>query len=483
MSKNYTAGQYESAFKPKALLNWQVPKLYTKKEKKTFKGTDPPTNTTHLPIINEFHDNLLNNDEQGDQPHVNDYSTENKENISYGKYQEKNKTATTYKPGDLTNNRTYTSFINNEVKPLSSLNGYPLPRDDFSGISTKPEKKMNENASKILNTDKEMVKCNPTSQRLNQNLLTPIIDAISNFSFAKKLHRENLEHFPLPDTITNAMYRKLQMQKLQECDPGLVLDDKPFACGMGWKGYPGYGPTRCTKLKVYRPNTTCGHNKVKCNDELSSMDSFERKWRFIRQTKVSPIDLAICWDLTPVNMDDEPKPSTHIDGSNGSQAPAVFQLVHSHREKKNDLTKEECEPIFDYVATISTAKRFITDRPKTSLPNNTQNKYNKRIKSAEQIRNLNVKEELKLAKPCNQHSCKKLNQRLCVACELKNADGTNGNRIKKAEYKMAFKAGVPQKNKNRREDYPEHWRLATVYQHSFKPLHARKKPLLQTIYL
>lgn len=30
--------------------------------------------------------------------------------------------------------------------------------------------------------------------------------------------------------------------------------------------------------------------------------------------------------------------------------------------------------------------------------------------------------------------------------------------------------------------YPEHWRLASVYQHAYKPLENRRKPLLQTVY-
>ncbi|XP_046384086.1 formin-like protein 20 isoform X2 [Ischnura elegans] len=31
-------------------------------------------------------------------------------------------------------------------------------------------------------------------------------------------------------------------------------------------------------------------------------------------------------------------------------------------------------------------------------------------------------------------------------------------------------------------EYPEHWRLASVYQHAYKPIHSRKRPLLSTVY-
>ncbi|EDX17086.1 GD16286 [Drosophila simulans] len=30
--------------------------------------------------------------------------------------------------------------------------------------------------------------------------------------------------------------------------------------------------------------------------------------------------------------------------------------------------------------------------------------------------------------------------------------------------------------------YPEHWRLASVYQHAYKPIDQRRRPLLQTVY-
>lgn len=43
------------------------------------------------------------------------------------------------------------------------------------------------------------------------------------------------------------------------------------------------------------------------------------------------MDLAICWDYRPLNPNDEPKRPKHIDGSNGSAAPAVFTLVKTPR--------------------------------------------------------------------------------------------------------------------------------------------------------
>lgn len=274
---------------------------------------------------------------------------------------------------------------------------------------------------------------------------------------------------------------------------------------------------RCTKLKIFRPKTCAHHPKKEVIDDrpsTASMSSFERKWRFIRQNKVTPIDLAICWDLCPENPEDEPKPPTHIDGSNGSQAPAVFSLVHTPKDSLKDTPKcdgvHNCGPIFGQGARSN--QDFILDRPKTS------NQKRERAKSAQDLQAITQQERKShhhksspnLNEPCVQHSCKKLGGRLCVACELKKAPKDNGNQNKCLEDKQT--SGVPQQKyvsrmpkikrpyrplkywidslappfsfqKHRgRDDYPEHWRLTTVYQHSYKPIQFRKRSLLQTVY-
>ncbi|XP_022169683.1 uncharacterized protein LOC111033309 isoform X2 [Myzus persicae] len=119
--------------------------------------------------------------------------------------------------------------------------------------------------------------------------------------------------------------------------------------------------------------------------------------------------------------------------------------------------------------------------------------------------------------------------RPCLACDDPNvAAAANFKRDDECEhYKMAFKAGVPVStpvrlrtaaagkpakhlkvpkpkttNSDKKKyvigtllppfsmwpgttarDYPEHWRLTSVYRQAFKPLELRKQPLLQTIYL
>lgn len=453
-----------------------------------------------------------------------------------------------YIPGDFTDDKyrlpSHEILSQNQDKPV--LKGYPRYRDDFSKPLPEIENTIldrNEVEKEYQNHKAmaEAIYASKESVKIKKPP-SPIIAAIKNFQLAKKLHRENLEHDPLPDTITNLKYRKLQMQRSDK-DPGLALNNENFATGVGWKGYPGYGPTRCTKLKVYRPKT-CGHvdrPESKNDGRPSSVTSFDLKWRFIRRRKVSPIELAICWDLTPDNPSDEPKRTPHIDGSNGSLAPAVFSLVHTPKEdsRKNSV---DSGPIFEKGPERNPHdKDFVLDRPKTSYHDSKRQSRDsshsgeslasKRAKSAY---NLNKDEEKRNCLHCeevksihqstpNLSECgdKKIkNSRMCMACEIKNVS-LKDKTTKKDEYKMAFKAGVPHKcvsntsyrnarfnfhvpkqkdpyspknyairslappfslQKDKRQDYPEHWRLATVYQHSYKPIHARKRPLLATVF-
>lgn len=288
------------------------------------------------------------------------------------------------------------------------------------------------------------------------------------------------------------------------------------------------------------------------------------------------MDLAICWDLTPEDPKDEPRPSAHIDGSNGSAAPAVFSLVHTPKEEEEAEDKKcdgdhGCAQIFNHGTKKDDLKDFFFDRrrssgsrsrdsvksdsnsskhraksasnvneidkeslhskeSKASVKTRAKSAYNlhnaeKHSSSLKDSNNNAVQNKIHQSTPilsesnkCSDKNCpKKLNQpnrRLCIACELKKVP--TQDRRPKSDYKMAFKAGVPQKivsrnfpklkvpkqkdpyslknyvidslappfslQKSKRYDYPDHWRLATVYQHSYKPIQARKRPLLQTVF-
>lgn len=473
----------------------------------------------------------------------------------------------TYIPGSLTEpNKRHESydelaakvFENQEIEAPSSK-GYPKYRDDFSEQPPPPSEDLKKEAEETYAKHREMVqteyKCKKNGHRSQTDETPPhILNTIANFNLAKKLHSENLEHEPLPDALTDALYRKLQMQKYDK-DPGLALKESPRVTGVGWKGYPGYGPTRCTKLKVYRPKTGVADKQTEKRDgRPNSVSSFDKKWRFIRQSKVTPIELAICWDLAPANPADEPKPSTHIDGSNGSLAPAVFSLVHTPKEDEVDdifskcsrksssssnksskcSEKHGCDPLFDNLPKNNTTNEALPflDRAKTAGSNhstNSKNSKKSRARSAcdsqqmqKQQNNNNNQDQInknEIHKSIPNLHCKKWpHSRFCTACEMRNV------KVKekpKPEYKMAFKAGIPQPQRSvstvvktiflkipKQKDpyrkrnycinslappfslqkdkkqcgYPDHWRLATVYQQSYKPIHTRKRPLIDSVF-
>lgn len=414
--------------------------------------------------------------------------------------------------------------------------------------------------------------------------LNPFACVYRNFEMAKKCAKENLEHHPLPDTVTNQMFKKLQMERALA--PGLALDDDIQATGLGWKGYGAKGPTQCTKLRVYRPKTYAAKKLKNLDCRPGSCVSFDMKWRFIKQKHVTPIELAICWDMTPENPTDEPKRTTHIDGSNGSAAPAVFQMVHSPKQPDLPSSRNSsCDGIHgcgtvksnsagSHRSRSTSSLKHEEHRPKTSIPviskhhddvlkhidanNNlkersrsvstnslyvnapfTRKKSKESNKSFAELIESKMKEEEKLYKSspnlsinsCSNSCCNKMNvisgnndqlrKNRCQAC---NQPNIIKEEKAKSEYKMAFKAGKLQESKSsdcssgsgtkgslkipKQKDpyakrnydinslhppfsiwkgtscqsYPEHWRLASIYQHSYKPPENRKKPLLSSIF-
>ncbi|XP_065159756.1 uncharacterized protein [Atheta coriaria] len=370
--------------------------------------------------------------------------------------------------------------------------------------------------------------------------LKSYVETLRNFELARELHKVNLEHEPLPDMVPKEFFVQLDKRQVPP------IREKS-ATAIGWKGYKGFGATRCTKLKVFRPTTSPEMRKFE--ERQDSICSFDKKWRFIKQNKVNPMDLAICWDLTPENPADEPRKAKHIDGSNGSIAPGVFSMVETPKNK--DLN-ERNEPVsgrnppavfaaISQPTEISKIGDFHVSRPHTSKSTTNLNhtcceghsdEFLKRAQSAYHINANNdykkpKKRGSKDSKSTSSNICQKLccsgkifNQRLCVACELKSLPEKEEKG--KPEFKQALKAGVPNSksssgsthssqaqikvpkqkipytkkcyairslsapfslNKVRdREDYPEHWRLASVYQHSYKPIHMRKKSLLASIF-
>lgn len=356
------------------------------------------------------------------------------------------------------------------------------------------------------------------------------------------------------------------------------------------------GPTHCTKLKVFRPKT-CGvvPKPIRQASRPHTCTMHEKN-------KMGAMDLAICWDYRPVDPRDEPKRPAHIDGSNGSAAPAVFTLVKTPRTVMNpgDLMTHRSGGVF--TNTLGERDFFDRDvlrqqanfgcksapprctchgdggdkdgtaaRPRSmSRPNRTSvcGGPPKRCKSSpnlSQIANHSNGEGgfvqrqngggggAHLNHQNHRHHQHHQHQSRANKCANKQASSNNRNRlceqrpeqisnpkhqhVPHEEYKAAFKAGIPNSNASgtctsfdsgcssmassscsstkttvcvpkprhpyaKRDyvidtlappfacwrggagqgGYPEHCRLASVYQHAYKPIEQRKRPLLATVY-
>ncbi|XP_046666382.1 uncharacterized protein LOC124358133 [Homalodisca vitripennis] len=433
----------------------------------------------------------------------------------------------------------------------------------------------------------------------------PLASVYCSAQVAKNLALDNQKHQPLPDTIEDALYRSMQLKQAKH--PGMGLNVEPRALAVGVKGYGAPAPTQCSKLKVYRPKTAGALQRRESHDEVRPKTSQPK-----RKEHMSEIELALCWDFKPVNPSDEPKRSPHIDGSNGSAAPAVFAMVHQPSPIPPEDARPSPRPSLEQkkmekrlsADTIKSISRESADRarsrPKTAWSDDTKAKHlQERLKKLQErsnpsavmdIINNNAKEnsspnilpgesrkssaashDSRRKSLSGQHSIKSseldsqklskekhyqsspnlttagvhtngkngknrlLNSRPCMACDLKTSPPGSLQEAKrpKSDYKMAFKAGKPNGSGNDNlngsqdvsstssrphtakqlqipkmkapfakksysigtlappfslwpgttgQDYPEHWRLASVYQHSFKPVELRRKPLLQSVY-
>ncbi|XP_059062100.1 uncharacterized protein LOC131854930 [Achroia grisella] len=428
----------------------------------------------------------------------------------------------------------------------------------------------------------------------------PHVNVSQNFQFAKKMHVGNLEHQPLPDTLG---YRNLT-KIAEHRDSDIIV--KPYA--IGWKGYGAAGPTCCTKMRVHRPKT-CDHKKTEGDKHENKRPSTSTPDLGSQNKKsLSLMDLAICWDFRPDDPKSEPRPPKHIDGSNGSKAPAVFTMVHTPKEEieqavaghtmsifhqnragddpghhpvpyfEKDMAKQKrkdsCDvqhcPQHNYAekyqndkssksssrkssghsvkkspcdgihgcGTPSEASRSsnrdlrpeklqpIKDAWSADLKKSSRHDLNKNRHSLESYEKTPLAQgklhqsspnESQLSKRSKESDLSNTKHRNCLPCHEKLHEEPK----QKEDYKFAFKAGNPNSvqsvtsttdskglkipkmrhpyskksytiptlappfsiwRDSNASGYPEHWRLASVYQHAYKPPEQRRKPLIESVY-
>ncbi|OAD60598.1 hypothetical protein WN48_05115 [Eufriesea mexicana] len=320
---------------------------------------------------------------------------------------------------------------------------------------------------RISSLNKHIPDCS-RKRDVKESLVEPLpenrLSCYDHFATAKKLHAENLMHQPLPDKVADCVFKNVKPGEI----PNEHLSEK--CCKQEVEGHS-------MKLnKRYGPVLGCKAPKTK-------------------------IDLAICWE-TPINPVYEPPRPTHIDGTEGGLAPAIFTLVQHNSNSRASVCSE-------------TAKN----------KNESLSQRNQKCKSQEDLNysgNENKKNDNKNMKsrdcPCNKLngvdiSSKNQGQeqsrrsfRKCVACETKNtkddprlirsavglALGTektiNGQRdgskstIPRPKTPFARKSFCIDTltppfsitNGCRNIDFPEHWRLMSVYQQSYRNPYRRR---------
>lgn len=494
-----------------------------------------------------------------------------------------------YVPGSLTEpdkrHDTYDLLVKDAVEKIHG------PQEDDSD---KFWRKVAENAQK--DEEESMRKDKGTKP-----LKLPKVNVSQNFEFAKRMHVGNLEHQPLPDTLG---YRNLT-KIAEHRDSDIVV--KPYA--IGWKGYGASGPTCCTKLRIHRPKT-CEVQKAdgdRGDDRRPSTSAPNLGGQY--QKPLSLMDLAICWDFKPDDPKKEQKPPKHIDGSNGSKAPAVFTMVHTPKETTEDIehvhahsqpifiqnrvvedqgrhpvpyfekdmskekrkdscevqycpqhngsqkgskasstrnsaqsaTKPKCDGVHGCGTPSETSRKSSRDdsRPEKLQPIKEAWNVND-VKNYDMKRNRNSLEsyektplaqgKLHQSSPNDSQTLQRSNKNSDLAnnnVKHKTCLSCNGTKIvqvskQKEDYKFAFKAGNPNSvtgSNNSSTDskgikipkmrhpytkknytiptlappfsiwrdanatgYPEHWRLASVYQHAYKPPEQRRKPLIASVF-
>lgn len=454
-------------------------------------------------------------------------------------------------------------------------------------------RKVAENAKNNVQASTEM-KCDKKCQTPK----LPYVNVSQNYQFARKMHVGNLEHQPLPDTLGYRNLTKIGEHR----DSDVII--KPYA--IGWKGYGASGPTCCTKMRVHRPKTSDSKQIDSIKDANKQRPSTSAPNLGGQYKKpMSLMDLAICWDFRPDVPKSEPKPSKHIDGSNGSKAPAVFTMVHTPNKEiegnishanpifnqnqvgedfgrhsvpyfEKDMTKEKPKDSCDvqhcaqHINSNGKGSRSSSSNRKSSsqslrksqcdgihgcgTPSDSNIKsnhsgspdklqptkdareediikhgfkvnrnrhsldsYDKTSLAQGKVRHSSFNES-QISKQSNKDSSSNnIKHKNCLSC---NSARPVKESKSKEDYKFAFKAGNPNSVQSvsstdskgikipqmrhpytkksytiptlappfsiwrdaNATGYPEHWRLASVYQHAYKAPEQRRKPLIDSVY-
>ncbi|KOC70604.1 hypothetical protein WH47_03620 [Habropoda laboriosa] len=315
---------------------------------------------------------------------------------------------------------------------------------------------------------KKLVSDDPVRKEVKEDVPLPLPENRSlcydRFAIAKKLHAENLEHQPLPDRVDDSIFKNVRSQ----------------GCCCGSCKHCERTDEDCLKKLSRRYEPVLGYKEPK-----------------------TKMDLAICWE-TPVDPVYEPHKPAHIDGSEGGLAPAIFSLVQHTSTSRASLHSGSAR--------------------KEEPPTSGRGRYRSQ-EDGNHSGNENKVVDSKDGKCCCECLCKDLDKvkiskkiqvgggprnvsfRKCVACEAKNIKedprlirsavglALGMEKSENNPRKTGIKSTIPRPrtpfarrnfcidslsppfsvvNGYRDADFPEHWRLMSVYQQSYRNPYRRR---------
>lgn len=293
------------------------------------------------------------------------------------------------------------------------------------------------------------------------------------FAIARKLHADNLKHQPLPDKVNDDIMKNFKLKEQFRLP---------------------YLNERYRNKK--RGNGCCNNLRTECHcaDAVLGYKKPETK-----------MDLAICWQ-TPVDPIYEPSRPTHIDGSEGGAAPAIFELVQGTPKSRRDhlrsndfnIKHNNNNKYRETYETTNLAKEVQDDDDGERYDDSKQNRNSCKQHHCKCMDSMNIQKSISRERSRSQCSVSnsgvviRENKETYDPRLIKSAVGitlgteTNDNN---ASRRLPLKIDVPRPrtpfakrsfsietlsppfsivNGSRDTDYPEHWRLMTVYQQSYK---------------
>uniref|UniRef100_A0A6V7IST1 DUF4812 domain-containing protein n=1 Tax=Bracon brevicornis TaxID=1563983 RepID=A0A6V7IST1_9HYME len=284
------------------------------------------------------------------------------------------------------------------------------------------------------------------------------------FAIAKKFHAENLEHQPLPDKVDDSVFKNIRPNRNI-----LLSKSTPDLRKIGEFGTNLRNHKKSNALQ-YGPNLGC-------------------------KVPTTNMDLAICWEA-PIDPNYEPMWPTHIDGSEGGPAPAIFALVQ-HESEKEKIYKT---PVERFEA------KFINVKGRNPRDNEKCQTCEIGNDLCDDLNGFHISDEAdnRLVKSAtygcsNPRKRQPVHLRSCAPCHCR------GDRLKRPRcvhtttlvqsHRNIKRNGLPNRvivprprtpyakrnfcidtltppfnivDGSRDADYPEHWRLTSVYQQSYR---------------